>query len=109
MGKHGTSRRDFLKAGFVTAAAAALGPGVTKPVGLWAATPAIKGPIKIGYQAVLSGTLAGYGEFHKMGALMGVEEINKAGGIAGTKIEMEVRDSTLAAPTAIQKLSLFRG
>ena len=78
-----------------------------KPVGLWAATPAIKGPIKVGYQAVLSGTLAGYGEFHKMGALMAVEEINAAGGIAGNKIEMEFRDSTLAAPAAIQNARYF--
>jgi branched-chain amino acid transport system substrate-binding protein len=107
MDEHGTKRRDFLKIGFLTAAAAALGPGVMKPSGLWAATPAIKGPIKVGYQAVLSGTLAGYGEFHKMGALMAVEEINAAGGIAGNKIEMEVRDSTLAAPTAIQNARYF--
>ena len=85
MDQHGTTRRDFLKAGLVTAAATALGSGIVKPVGMWAATPNIKGPIKIGYLTVLSGTLAGYGEFHKMGALMGVEEINAAGGIAGKK------------------------
>lgn len=103
----GTTRREFLKASFMTAAAAALGPGVAKPVGLWAATPQIKGPIKIGYQTVLSGTLAGYGEFHKMGALMGVDEINAAGGIAGNKIELEVRDSTLAAPACIQNARYF--
>ncbi len=107
MGRQGRTRREFLKASFVTAAAAALGPGVMKPVGLWAATPQIKGPIKIGYQAVLSGTLAGYGEFHKMGAVMGVEEINAAGGIAGNKIEMEFRDSTLAAPACIQNARYF--
>jgi branched-chain amino acid transport system substrate-binding protein len=107
MGRQGRTRREFLKASFVTAAAAALGPGVMKPVGLWAATPQIKGPIKIGYQAVLSGTLAGYGEFHKMGAVMGVEEINAAGGIAGNKIEMEFRDSTLAAPACVQNARYF--
>ncbi len=107
MDEHRTTRRDFLKATFLTAAAAALGPGVMKPVGVWAATPAIKGPIKVGYQAVLSGTLAGYGEFHKMGAVMALEEINAAGGIAGAKVEMEIRDSTLAAPTAIQNCRYF--
>jgi branched-chain amino acid transport system substrate-binding protein len=101
------TRRDFLKAGLVTAAAAALGPGIVKPVGLWAAEPKIAGPIKVGYQAILSGTLAGYGEFHKMGALMAVEEINAAGGIAGNKLEMEVRDSTLKAPAAIQNARYF--
>jgi len=107
MGKAGIKRRDFFKMGLVTAAATALGPGVMKPVGLWAATPAIKGPIKVGYQAVLSGTLAGYGEFHKMGAIMAVDEINASGGIAGNKLEMEIRDSTLAAPAAIQNIRFF--
>lgn len=107
MDQHGTTRRDFLKAGLVTAAATALGSGIVKPVGMWAATPNIKGPIKIGYLTVLSGTLAGYGEFHKMGALMGVEEINAAGGIAGNKVELEIRDSTLAAPACIQNARYF--
>lgn len=107
MDKAGIKRRDFFKIGLVTAAAAALGPGVVKPVGLWAASPKIKGPIKVGYQAVLSGTLAGYGEFHKMGAIMAMEEINAAGGIAGNKLEIEIRDSTLAAPAAIQNIRYF--
>src|SRR5512140_3855096 len=107
MEKKGMNRRQFLKlTGTVplVAAAGTLGGGLVFPKGLWAATPKIKGPIKVGYQAVLSGTLAGYGEFHKMGALMAVEEINAAGGIAGNKLEIEVRDSTLAAPTAIQNV-----
>lgn len=103
----GIKRRDFLKMGLLTTAATALGSGVVKPVGLWAATPSVKGPIKVGYQAVLSGTLAGYGEFHKMGAVMAVEEINAAGGIAGAKLEMEIRDSTLAAPASIQNVRYF--
>lgn len=107
MDKPGIKRRDFVKLGLVTAAASALGSGVMKPVGLWAATPKIKGPIKVGYQAVLSGTLAGYGEFHKMGAIMAMEEINAQGGIAGNKLEIEVRDSTLAAPTALQNVRYF--
>ncbi|MDQ1238990.1 MAG: branched-chain amino acid transport system substrate-binding protein, partial [Thermodesulfobacteriota bacterium] len=107
MDKPGIKRRDLLKMGLVTAAATALGPGVMKPVGLWAATPAIKGPIKVGYQAVLSGTLAGYGEFHKMGAIMAMEEINASGGIAGNKLDIEIRDSTLAAPAAIQNIRFF--
>ena len=38
---------------------------------------------------------------------MAVEEINAAGGIAGNKIEMEFRDSTLAAPAAIQNARYF--
>ncbi len=101
------TRRDFVKAGLLTTAAAALGPGVFKPTGLWAATPKIKGPIKVGYQAILSGTLAGYGTFHNMGITMAQEEINASGGIAGVKVEVEFRDSTLAAPEAIKNARYF--
>jgi branched-chain amino acid transport system substrate-binding protein len=103
-------RRSFLKltgTGALTAAAGALGAQVLKPTGLWAATPKIKGPIKIGYQAILSGTLAGYGEFHKYGAQMAVEELNAKGGIAGEKVEMEFRDSTLKADDAIKNARYF--
>ena len=107
MAKKKMTRRDFVKAGLLTAAAAGLGPGVLKPTGLWAATPKIKGPVKVGYQAIMSGTLAGYGEFHKMGATMAVEEINKAGGIGGAKVEIEFRDSTLKKPQAIQNARFF--
>ena len=107
MEKKGITRRDFVKAGVVTAAAAALGPGALKPTGLWAAAADIKGPIKVGYQTILSGTLAGYGEFHKMGATMAMEEINAAGGIAGVKLEVDFRDSTLKAPEAIKNARYF--
>ncbi len=104
--KKGIGRRSFLKTGLV-AGAAALGPGVLKPVGLWASGAKIQGPIKIGYQAIMSGTLAGYGEFHKMGVTMAMEEINAAGGIAGAKVEVEFRDSTLKAPDAIKNARYF--
>ncbi|MBL7213854.1 MAG: ABC transporter substrate-binding protein [Desulfobacteraceae bacterium] len=107
MEKKGITRRDFMKASVLTAGAAALGPGVLKPTGVWAATPKIKGPIKVGYQAIMSGALAGYGEFHKMGAVMAMEEINAAGGIAGAKLEIEFRDSTLKAPEAIKNARYF--
>ena len=101
------TRRELLKAGLVTAGAAVLGPAVVKPTGAWAASPKIKGPIKVGYQAVMSGTLAGYGDFHKMGATMAMEEINAAGGIAGNKLEIEFRDSTLKADEAIKNARYF--
>jgi len=104
--KKGIGRRSFLKTGLV-AGAAALGPGVLKPVGLWASEAKIKGPIKIGYQAIMSGTLAGYGEFHKMGVTMAQEELNAAGGIGGVKVEVEFRDSTLKAPDAIKNARYF--
>ncbi|HYX91413.1 MAG TPA: ABC transporter substrate-binding protein, partial [Myxococcaceae bacterium] len=95
-------RRAFLQgtgtATLLAAAASAF------PRGVFGAPGKIKGPIKIGYQAVLSGTLAGYGEFHKMGAVMAVEEINSKGGIAGQKVEIDIRDSTLKPDDAIKNL-----
>jgi branched-chain amino acid transport system substrate-binding protein len=110
MGKRGMNRRDFLKltgAGSLAVAAGGLGGGLLTPKWVWGATPSVKGPIKIGYQAVLSGTLAGYGEFHKMGAQMAVDEINAQGGIAGQKVEIEFRDSTLKADDAIKNARYF--
>src|SRR5919201_7135052 len=105
MARHRFGRRAFLQgtgSASLLAAAASVVPG-----GVFAATPKIKGPIKIGYQAVLSGTLAGYGEFHKMGAAMALDEINEKGGIAGQKVEMEVRDSTLKPDDVIKNARYF--
>lgn len=107
MAKKGLTRRRFIQAGLLTTSATALGAGFAKPTGVWAATPKIKGPIKVGYQAIMSGTLAGYGDFHKMGATMAMEEINAAGGIAGKKLEIEFRDSTLKKPQAIKNARYF--
>lgn len=107
MEKKGLSRREFIKGSLLTTAAVGLGSGVMIPTGLWAAEPKIKGPVKVGYQAIMSGTLAGYGEFHKMGVTMAMEEINAAGGIGGAKLEVEFRDSTLKKPEAIQNARYF--
>lgn len=110
MSKQEMDRRGFLKlvaSGSLVAGASALGSGIMVPSGLWAATPKIKGPIKVGYQTVLSGTLAGYGEFHKMGVQMAVEEINQKGGIAGNKVEVEIRDSTMQTDDAIKNVRYF--
>jgi branched-chain amino acid transport system substrate-binding protein len=105
MARKGIRRRQFLKlagAGSILGVASSLFPR-----GVFAATPGVKGPVKIGYQAVLSGTLAGYGEFHKMGALMAVDEVNEKGGIAGQKVEIDVRDSTLKPEEAIKNARYF--
>ena len=107
MDAKGLTRREFVKAGLLTAAATSLGIGVLKPTGLWAATPKIKGPIKLGYQAIMSGALAGYGEFHRMGVQMAVDELNAGKGIAGAKVEVEFRDSTLKADEAIKNARYF--
>jgi len=103
--RRGLDRREFLKltgSGSILALAASALPG-----GAFAATPGVKGPIKIGYQAILSGSLAGYGEFHKMGATMAVEEINAKGGIAGQKVEFEMRDSTTKPDDAVKNARYF--
>jgi branched-chain amino acid transport system substrate-binding protein len=110
MEKKGMNRRQFLKltgAVPLVAAAGGLGGGLLTPKWVWGAPPKVKGPIRIGYQAVLSGTLAGYGEFHKMGAVMAIEEINAKGGIAGQKVEMDFRDSTLKTDDAIKNARYF--
>jgi branched-chain amino acid transport system substrate-binding protein len=105
MARERLGRRDFVKitggASILALASSAL------PRGAFAATAKIKGPVKIGYQAVLSGTLAGYGEFHKMGVLMAVDEINAKGGIAGQKVEVEIRDSTQKPEDAIKNARYF--
>lgn len=49
-------------------------------------------PIKIGGLYILSGSLAGYGKAGSQGLQMAVDEINKAGGIAGRKVELQVVD-----------------
>ncbi len=102
MAKKRLARRGFLKLAGGTSILALAANAF--PRGAFAATPKIKGPIKIGYQAVLSGTLAGYGEFHKMGVLMAADEINAKGGIAGQKLEVDVRDATLKPEDAIQNV-----
>lgn len=100
MAKKRLGRRKFLE---VTGSASILAAVATAfPRGVFGAPAKIKGPIKYGYQAVLSGTLAGYGEFHKMGLTMAVEEINAKGGIAGAKVEVDVRDSTMKPDDAIK-------
>jgi len=87
MKKRGMNRREFLKlTGPVPwLRPRGLGGSLLAPKWVWGATPAVKGPVKVGYQAILSGTLAGYGEFHKMGAVMAVEEINAKAGSQGRR------------------------
>jgi branched-chain amino acid transport system substrate-binding protein len=98
-------RRDFVK--YTGSASILAAVSAAFPRGAFGATARVKGPIKYGYQAVLSGTLAGYGEFHKMGLVMAVEEVNAKGGIAGQKVEYEMRDSTLKPDDAIKNIRYF--
>jgi branched-chain amino acid transport system substrate-binding protein len=73
-----------------------------------AAAPAAaqqKPPIKIGAILPMTGFAATYGDLFKTGAVMGVEDINAAGGVNGSKIELVMDDDQL---TATQSVTLFR-
>src|SRR6202171_3572017 len=83
------SRRRLLQSSLALAGASALP--------LRAATPdlKLKKPIRVGCQTILSGPLGGYGEFMRKGATLAMEEINAAGGIGGSPIELNFRDEGL--------------
>jgi branched-chain amino acid transport system substrate-binding protein len=58
-----------------------------------AAEPA-SGPIKVGVVLPLTGEQAQFGEIEKNSFLLGLEEINKAGGVNGKQIELLIEDDT---------------
>lgn len=63
----------------------------------WAMTGmglAAEKPVKIGFVYIMSGPFATYGQFAKQGAELAIDEINKAGGINGRKVEALFEDST---------------
>src|SRR5438045_7338388 len=92
-----TNRRTFLKTGAAGLAALAAPRG-------FGATPdlKLKKAIKIGCQTILSGPLGGYGEFMRKGAVLGMEEINAAGGIGGSPIELNFRDEELKVDVGVK-------
>src|SRR5438445_13831646 len=97
-----TTRRTFLKTGAagLTALAAPRGFGATPDLKL-------KKPIKIGCQTILSGPLGGYGEFMRKGAMLAAEEINAAGGIGQSPIEVAFRDEELKADVGVKNARYF--
>ena len=44
--------------------------------------------IKVGFPAPLSGSAAGWGESMLQGTLLGIEDINEAGGVHGYQLEL---------------------
>ena len=64
-----------------------------------------KPPIKIGVILPLSGFQASYGEMYRAVFNMAVEDINKAGGVNGSSIQLVVEDDQ---GTATQAVLLFR-
>ncbi len=57
-------------------------------------------PLRIGYVGGLTGRVAGLGVAGRDGVLLAVEEVNRAGGIAGRQLEVLVRDDRQDAETA---------
>ncbi|MGC8660063.1 MAG: ABC transporter substrate-binding protein, partial [Desulfomonilaceae bacterium] len=55
---------------------------------------AAEDPIKVGVVLPLTGEQAKFGEIEKNSLLMGLDEINKAGGVNGRKIELLIEDDT---------------
>lgn len=78
-------RRSVLKySAAAAAAAAATGfPGLVRAQG---------GPLKIGLITALSGSQEFIGSYLKNGAEIAVDQINKAGGILGRQVALEIRD-----------------
>ena len=65
------------------------------------------GPIKVGVVLPLSGSQAKFGEIERNSFLMGLEEVNKAGGVKGRPIELIIEDDTSkpdVGRSAIEKL-----
>src|SRR4051794_41423605 len=96
-------RRSLLKTASLAAASLAA------PRALAAKAPdlKLKKPIKIGCQTILSGPLGGYGEFMRKGTVLAVEEINKAGGIGGSPIEVNFRDEELKVDVGVKNARYF--
>jgi len=80
--------------------------GVCLLVAFATAPSAIPGPlpevIKIGGQGVTSGAHADYGRQMIMGSTLAIDEINAAGGILGSKLEMKFMDSELKGAVAVK-------
>ena len=88
-----TSRRDILGAGLATAAASSL------PMPAFAQ----KAPIKIGAVLPFSGGLELFGNQAKIGLDLAVAEINAAGGILGSKVEILYQDDKTDPKTAVER------
>jgi branched-chain amino acid transport system substrate-binding protein len=63
--------------------------------------------IKVGVQGAASGPHADYGRQIEMGATMAMEEINRAGGILGCKVQMRFMDDENRAATGVKNARLL--
>ncbi len=102
--KEKETRREFLKKLGVVGA----GVAVCGSLGLsnsFASTrrKKLKDKIKIGHIAIFSGPFGTYGELQKRGSMLAAEEINRAGGIQGSKVEIIYKDSRAKPAEAVKQ------
>ncbi len=64
------------------------------PISLSFPLPSAAQPIKVGIVLPLTGEKAAFGEIEKNSFIMALNEINKAGGVKGSKIELLIEDDT---------------
>lgn len=94
-GLTGVSRRTLLKAGGALGATQLAGPAIIKARG--------EEPIRLGMVNPLTGILSAFAQSERDGAMLGVAEINKKGGVLGRQLELLVEDSANDTGTGVQK------
>ena len=88
-------RRSMLKAGLAWTTCAVASPF---PISARAETP-----VKVGMVEPLTGAYAALAEAEVTGARVGIEEINRGGGILGRQVELRVADSANDITAGVQK------
>jgi branched-chain amino acid transport system substrate-binding protein len=89
------ARRTVIKAGLALTASA-----LAAPVPIRALADR---PIKVGMVEPLSGSYAALAEGEVTGARLGIEEVNRSGGILGRQVELVVADSTNDITAGVEK------
>jgi urea transport system substrate-binding protein len=93
------TRRDFLKTTAVTAAAA----GTVSAPFIWPKGAQAQNVVKVGILHSLTGTIAIAEKSVVDAEMLAIEEINKAGGVMGSRIEPVVEDGASDWPTFAEK------
>ncbi|HLW55158.1 MAG TPA: ABC transporter substrate-binding protein [Candidatus Angelobacter sp.] len=81
---------------------------ITALIALWlslAASAIGQNTVKIGVITSLTGSLAAFGEAHKNGYAIALEEINSKGGVLGKKVELDFYDDQSKPDQAVQGVS----
>jgi branched-chain amino acid transport system substrate-binding protein len=94
------SRRSFLECALAGGAAA----GTANLTIMKDAFAQASGPIVIGHHCDLTGVISSWGVWHDKAAKAAVDIINKAGGIAGRKVELATEDTESNPASGARKL-----